>query len=305
MGVSALATFAAEVGAEGAVRCAGGRTQWDVGGQPEDAAREVTAPSGVVEHLPEEMTVRVAAGTTMRELQSEVARGGQRVLLPEPGPAATVGGVLAVGRADVRRLGWGPVRDHLLEARFVSAEGRLVKTGGPTVKNVSGFDLGCLLVGSLGTLGAIAEVVLRTYPEPQATGWWCGPLDPWSVRARVHRPASVLWDGTTTWVLLEGRAVDVAASGNALRAAGCEGAGGPPPLPPHRWSVDPATLREGDPSRFGDAWVAEVGVGVVHGSSPSPPRPVPPELAALHRRVKARFDPTGRMNPGRDPLRVA
>ena len=73
---------------------------------------------------------------------------------------------LAVGHSGIRRLGWGPVRDTVLEVRYVSADGRLIKGGGPTVKNVSGYDLPRLFVGSLGTLGIIAEVVLRTRPVP-------------------------------------------------------------------------------------------------------------------------------------------
>src|SRR5207237_3236629 len=99
---------------------------------------------------------------------------GQCVALP-PHEGATVGGVLAVGRSGLRRLRFGPVRDTLLEARYVSAEGRLVKAGGPTVKNVSGFDLCRLLVGSLGTLGLLGAVVLRCRPRPAASRSPVGP----------------------------------------------------------------------------------------------------------------------------------
>src|SRR4029077_12080729 len=119
---------------------------------------------------------------------------------------ATVGGVLAVGRSGIRRLGYGPVRDTLLEARYVSAEGRRVKAGGPVVKNVSGFDLCRLLVGSLGTLGLLAQVVLRCRPLPAVSRWLAGGADPFDLLGRLYRPSSILWDGTTTWVLLEGHA---------------------------------------------------------------------------------------------------
>src|SRR5206468_8580471 len=136
------------------------------GGPPSPEVREVRAPAGVASFEPAEMTVRCGAGTTVAELDAALAEHGQCVALPD-WDGGTVGGVLAVGRSGVRRLGYGPVRDALLEARFVSAEGRLVKAGGPTVKNVSGFDLCRLLVGSLGTLGLIGEVVLRTRPLPE------------------------------------------------------------------------------------------------------------------------------------------
>jgi glycolate oxidase FAD binding subunit len=192
------------------------------------------------------------------------------------------------------------VRDTVLEVRYVGADGAVVKAGGPTVKNVSGFDLCRLLVGSLGTLGLLAEVVLRTRPLPPAELWLAGPADPFELVARLHRPAAVLWDGATTWVLLDGHAADVAAQ---ARLTGLAEAGGPPDLPPHRWSLRPAELASVPGS--GGRFVAEVGVGIVHCDALAPPRPAEPAVVELHRRVKARFDPTGRLAPGRDPLAAA
>jgi glycolate oxidase FAD binding subunit len=75
---------------------------------------------------------------------------------------------------------------------------------------------------------------------------------------------------------------------------------GLPALPPHRWSVDPAALV--DVVAAMDSFVAEVGVGVVHASTPQPARPVDPVVRRLNEQVKARFDPTGRLNPGRTVL---
>ena len=298
----ALEAFAEAVGVEGAVTVVGGRTQWDVGGASADGARAVVAPSGVVEHVPAEMTVRVGAGTAVEALDEALAAAGQTVALPA-WPGATVGGVLAVGRSGLRRLGWGPVRDTLLEARYESAEGRLVKAGGPTVKNVSGYDLCRLLVGSLGTLGLLGEVVLRTRPLPSCSRWFTGSADPFLLRGRLYRPSAILWDGRTTWVLLEGHTVDVEAEAAVLADHGLSAADGPPVLPPHRGSVTPARV-----AALEGAFVAEVGVGTVHRPRPGPASevpPVPPAVAALCRRVKHGFDPAGRLNPGRDPLVVA
>lgn len=293
----ALASFAAEVGAEGPVAVEGGRTAWDVGGPPAGGVRLVSAPVGVVEHVPAEMTVRVGAGTAVTALHDVLADAGQTTLLPD-GPGATVGGALAVGQDGIGRLGRGRLRDALLEARYVSAEGRLVKAGGPTVKNVSGYDLCRLVVGSLGTLGLLGEVVLRTRPVPPSSRWFAGPADPSAVRARLHRPAAVLWDGATSWVWLEGHGVDVEAEGRVLAELGIEPVEGPPPLPAHRHAGGDATPADG--ARY----VAEVGTGVVHRDDP-PVVPEPPgPVAALHRRVKQALDPAGRLNPGRDPLRV-
>ena len=300
-----LAAFAAEVGGSGAgpVVAVGGRTQWDVGGpirgEGAVAVREVRAPAGVVAVHAADMTVRVRAGTLVADLDAALAEVGQTVALPA-WPGATVGGVLAVGHSGIRHLGWGPVRDAVLEVRYVSDAGAVVTAGGPTVKNVSGFDLCRLLVGSLGTLGLLAEVVLRTSPLPAAERWVAGEADAVAVVNRLHRPASVLWDGTTTWALLDGHPADVEAES---RASGLPDATGPPPdLPPHRWSLPPAELRTlvgpGGPERF----VAQIGVGVVHADRPQPPREVAPEVVRLHRRIKDLFDPPGRLAPGRDPL---
>ena len=295
-----LNVFAKDVGGvdDGPVTCVGGRTQWDVGGAVDAGAREVRAPEGVVEFEPAEMIVRVRAGTAVAELDAALAERGQQVALDPADPLrATVGGVLAVGRSGLRRLRYGPVRDTVLEVRTVMAHGRLVKAGGPVVKNVSGFDLGRLLVGSLGTLGFLAEVVLRCSPTPPVAQWYRSAegADPFAARDRLFRPSSLLWDGTSTWVLLEGHAADVRAEREALGAGWTE-AEGPPALPTGgRRSVRPSELRD----LQGSSFVAEVGVGTIHVGGPVPAAHVDPSTSELHRRVKATFDPTGRMNPGR------
>jgi glycolate oxidase FAD binding subunit len=298
-----LAAFAAEVGPPeaGPVTCAGGRTDWEVGGRPDPSAREVRAPTGIVAHTPAEMVVRCRAGTPVEELAAALAERGQRVALPVR-PGATVGGVLAVGRSAITRLGHGPVRDAVLEVRYVSAAGRLVKAGGPVVKNVSGYDLCRLMVGSLGTLGFIAEVVLRCWPLPAAAQWFVGTgADPFAVQADLWRPAAVLWDGTTTWVLLEGHPADVAEQARLLGPTFAEAAG-PPQIPAGgRLSLRPAALRGLDPGAWG-GWLAEVGVGVVHTAGPAPAPAVDAGVAALCERVKRAFDPAGRLNPGRRVL---
>jgi len=295
--VNGLTAFADEVGADGPVVAVGGRTQFDVGGAVDATAREVRAPTGIVEHVAAEMTVRVRAGTTVTELDDALSVHGQCVALPS-WEAATVGGVLAVGHSGLRRLGWGPVRDTVLEVRYVSAEGRVVKGGGPTVKNVSGYDLPRLFVGSLGTLGMIGEVVLRTRPLPTFEQWFtCESADPFALVRSLYRVTSVLWDGHTSWVLLEGHPSDVEqqAGGAGLRAID---RGDLPALPKHRWSLTPSALRS-LPDDGQGPFVAEVGVGVVHRELPQPARAVDPTIAAVSARVKAAFDPTGRLAPGR------
>jgi glycolate oxidase FAD binding subunit len=296
-----VAAFAADVGGvdAGPVVAVGGRSAFDVGGGPDGAARAVRAPVGVVDHQPEEMTVRVLAGTTVEQLDAVLARAGQTVAVPARTDAATVGGALAVGRSGLRRLGWGPVRDAVLEVTAVLADGRVVKGGGPTVKNVTGYDLCRLLVGSLGTLALLAEVVLRTRPVPACERWFVVPGGPAAWRD-LHRPAAVRWDGTTTWALLDGHPGDVAAQADRFGLQEVEDGPSVAGLK-HRWSVPVADLA-GLPSDGHGPFVAELGVGIVHRAVVAPVRPVAAPVAAVHERLKASFDPTGRLAPGRRVL---
>ena len=286
-----LTEFAEEIGADGPITIAGLATR----GGPVDGVRPVMAPVGIDRFTPDEMTVECGAGTTMEELDGALAAAGQTVAIP---PTGTVGGALAVGHSSVRRLGYGPVRDTLLQAHYVSAAGEIVKAGGPTVKNVSGFDLCRLLVGSCGTLGFLGDVILRTRPIAAYEQWFTSADDPDALLRSLYRPVSILWDGDLAWILLCGHPDDVAEQADAHGLA----PGDPPPTLPSggRWSVPPREIR----SLVGSGrFVAEVGVGIVHHARPAPERPVDPAVAELHRRLKVRFDPAGRLNPGVDVLR--
>lgn len=279
--------FAAAVGADGPVSISGLGTR----GGGVQGVRTVTAPSGIEWIEPEEMTIGCGAATPVDEIDEALRAHRQRVAVP---PGGTIGGALAVGQSGLRRLGYGPCRDVALQMQYVSAAGKVVKAGGPTVKNVSGFDMCRLLVGSRGTLGFIGDVILRTRPIPRFEQWYAGDGDPWMIREGLYRPISVLWDGARTWVLLEGERSDVE---QQARAVGLTEAAGPPGLPDGgRWSVPPAELPELRAEPVG-SFLAEIGVGIVHHSRPAPERPTDPSIAELHDRIRRRFDPTGRLNP--------
>jgi glycolate oxidase FAD binding subunit len=208
-------------------------------------------------------------------------------------------------RSGARRLRYGPVRDSVLEARFVTAEGKLVKAGGPVVKNVTGYDLCRLLVGSLGTLGLLGEVVLRCYPVPAASQWFeAVGVDPFDLYHRLYRPSAIVWDGRSVWVLLEGHPADVAAQVADTLGPGFTQAQQPPRLPAgRRLSVPPGQLARLAPD-LPAGWMAEVGVGTVHteesgGAGGVQGRSPDRRAEALQAAVKTRFDPTGRLNPGR------
>jgi FAD/FMN-containing dehydrogenase len=293
-----LAAFAEEIGADGPIAIEGKRTRWDIGGALHDSTRVLRAPAGVVEYVPEEMTVTVRAGTPVNELQAVLAADGQRTGLPERG--GTVGGAIAVGHNDHRMLGRGAVRTSVLQVRYVSAEGRLVSGGGPTVKNVTGFDLPRLMAGSLGTLGCLAEFILRTNPVPAVSQWYCASdADPFLAYRAVLAPSAVLWDGAQTWAQLEGHGVDVASQAQALRAVGSFTEADAPAAPTgHRWSLRPSDLASIDGYETG-AYTAVVGVGTVFAEKAQPQRRIDPAIAIVAQRVKDQYDPLGRLNPGR------
>lgn len=285
MGVIDLQRFAEEVGGNEPVTIAGLGTR----GGPVEGVRCVSPPAGIEWIQPDEMIMCCGAGTPIDEVVAALSAHGQTVALPAGG---TVGGALAVGLSDHRRLGYGPVRDTLLQARYVSAAGHVVKAGGPTVKNVSGFDLCRLLVGSLGTLGFLGEVIVRTRPLPACSQWFtCVSDDPLQVFAQLYKPISVLWNGSSVFALLEGHPADVAEQAATSAMHACDG---PPTLPAgSRRSVIPAAAV----SQTGE-FVAEIGVGIVHHSQPSTREPVGEREAGLMAALKLEFDPTGRLNPG-------
>ena len=286
--------FSAEVGTSDPITVVGGRTQWNVGGVPDGSAREVAAPSGIWSHEPEEMTVRCGAGTPLSELSEQLARHGQMVPFDMP-PNATVGGVLSVGRSGIRRLSYVHIRDLALQIRHIDSDGKIVTSGGPTVKNVSGYDLCRLLVGSLGKLGCLAEVTLRCLPVPETTRWLTGPTDPFEVYARLYRPSSILWDGEQVWVCLEGVLSDVEAEASLLDLTEAEG---PPSIPSAgRISVEPKELK--NLSTDNANWIAEIGVGIIHSDKPSKAQQISRTNGSLMREIERRLDPNGRLNPGR------
>jgi glycolate oxidase FAD binding subunit len=283
----------------------------------------VRAPGGIVEWEPADMTVTVGAGTTFGELDAALATRGQEVALDPRSRDATIGGILACGLSGIRRLRYGPVRDHVLEVRFVTGDGQVVKGGGPTVKNVTGYDLPRLLVGSMGTLGVLQQVTLRCRPRPRVARWFA--VDDGSA---LYRPSARLWSGGREAVLLEGAPSDI-------DKLALDPLDEPPALPdgPHRGriSVEPPRVADVGSALNGDVrWCAELGVGTVHiaaddagglarartiarsyggwmlreagGAPDDDGYGVALPNRGVMRRIKDAFDPDGRLNPGRLPL---
>jgi glycolate oxidase FAD binding subunit len=136
-----------------------------------DLALVTSRLNRILEYEPADLTLTVQTGIAMGDLTSELKRNNQFLPLDSP-PDATLGGVLATGSFGAWRHAYGPARDWVLGVRVVHADGRVTKAGGRVVKNVAGYDMTKLYLGSLGTLGVTVEASLRVTPLPAVHETW-------------------------------------------------------------------------------------------------------------------------------------
>jgi glycolate oxidase FAD binding subunit len=137
--------------------------------EPADVEISTHGLCRVLQYEPNDLTISVEAGMRWRELQRLLAEQRQMVPLDPPfAEGATVGGVLAANSSGPRRRLYGTARDMVIGMRFATLQGKLVDTGGMVVKNVAGLDMAKLMIGSFGTLAAIAVANFKLVPMPQA-----------------------------------------------------------------------------------------------------------------------------------------
>jgi glycolate oxidase FAD binding subunit len=210
----------------GRVLLRGAATAADWAGCPKepDVVLNTTALTGVLAHNPADMTVEVRAGTPLRELNAVLAEHGQRVVLDAArvGLGATVGGLIATADSGPSALTYGSLRDLVIGATLVLADGTVARSGGHVIKNVAGYDLTKLVHGSHGTLALIAEVVIRLHPVPEASTTVrleCSLSDAEAaaeaVLASPLEPVALEWFGDALLARLEGGAA--ALDGRATR----------------------------------------------------------------------------------------
>ncbi|MEP6759059.1 MAG: FAD-binding protein [Actinomycetota bacterium] len=311
----------------------GGRTHMDKGNPSElDGELWTSGLDRAIAYDPAEMLCVVESGMRIYDLNRLLADGGQEWPVDAPGDA-TVGGVIAADIALPRQLRVGTLRDTVVEIEVVTGDGRRVRSGARTVKNVTGFDLHRLFTGSLGTLGVITQVALKVRPLPQSARTLVTPGGGLNLGRRVLEtvplPAAVLASSDHVYVRLEGWHEEVAEQASAL--------GGitsfhdedvfPPPLFPDAPVVAeaavvpsklPALLDGVDEYRavlgVGYAWIpcadasslaslreraGELGgiAPVVRGSGGLGDRAL--SAPEIQRRIKAAFDPAAILAPGR------
>jgi len=202
--------------------------------------------TGVIDHEPADLTVTVGAGMRIADVALALERAGQFLPLDPPHTAeATVGGVIAANSNGFWRARYGGVRDLLIGTRVALADGTVARAGGRVVKNVAGYDLDKLLVGSFGTLGVIVEATFKVLPVPPATDGLIAKFgrasDAFGAADAVVRGASrveacvVEWSEGAAWQL-------------AVRARGS--------LPTVKRAIDDArrevALRQGTPRMLAD-----------------------------------------------------
>lgn len=149
----------------------GGGSRLNLGGIPGqvDILLETNRMTRLIEHEAPDLTCQVEAGITLAALQAQLATKGQRVALDPPdAEQASLGGILASNASGPKRLRYGTARDVVIGLRVVQANGEIARSGGNVVKNVAGYDLNKLYIGSLGTLGIIVEANLKLQPLPVA-----------------------------------------------------------------------------------------------------------------------------------------
>jgi glycolate oxidase FAD binding subunit len=147
----------------------GGRTTLHLGVPPTrpGIALATGRLTQIIDYPAHDMTITVQAGCTIAQLQTILAGEKQRLPIDVPhADRATVGGILATNTSGPRRYGCGTLRDYVIGISVVNDEGHEVKAGGRVVKNVAGYDMCKLYVGSLGTLGIITQVTFKLRPLP-------------------------------------------------------------------------------------------------------------------------------------------
>ncbi|MGA8797883.1 MAG: FAD-binding oxidoreductase [Candidatus Cybelea sp.] len=185
------------------VSIVGGATLSGMGFPPErlDISLSTQRLSGIVANERADLTIAARAGTPIQNLTALLSTQGQFIPFDAPRPQyATVGGTLAAGWLGPRRHLYGRVRDYLIGSTIVLADGTIARAGGMVVKNVSGYDMSRLYVGSFGTLGVIVQANFKTVPLPKQARLFLARL-PERTRARAcaqlaavpMRPAAAFW----------------------------------------------------------------------------------------------------------------
>jgi glycolate oxidase FAD binding subunit len=317
------------------IRLGGNFTKDRTGGPLCPAAETISTAAlrRLLKYEPRDLTISVETGMPWAELERSLAEHGQMLPLdPAFGlgnPQATVGGVIAANQSGPLRRQYGTARDMVIGMTFVTLEGQEIRTGGNVVKNVAGLDMGKLMIGSFGTLAAIASVNFKVFPIPPASRTFvlefATAAEAFAERDRVLRgllpPAAidlVNWPAGFRLLIraMGTRAVvdrftrefphALAVDGDQQMSLWCEVRQFTPRFldahPGGKVAAIPVSLTEmrGLIENLNTPFIARAGSGVVyaHYTADAPPMPVRDD-AEMMRKVKRMFDPENLLNRGR------
>jgi len=273
------------------------------------SAVDLHSLAGVLEYRPEDMTVTMQTGIPLQTLQAELARRGQWLPI-DPPRAPTIDEVLNRNLSGPRRFGYATIREHLIGITAVLADGRIIHNGGKVVKNVAGFDLCKLFVGSQWSLGIVVEATFKLRPLPVRELFLSAQFDHISEAAKAIQrvlespltpvvldlfsdrlPACSLVLGLAgtveevEWQKAEATKLEISTPASLDYDANFWSAA----TPPKQSSVLPSRLAEELVSRQPENFVARAGNGILfYRGGLEPPKPSVP--ATLTRRLKEIFD---------------
>ncbi len=137
---------------------------------PSDLTISTSRLNRILQYEPRDLTISLEPGLPWAELKRALASNGQMIPLDPPHEdEATIGGIVAANISGPRRRVYGAARDMVIGMKFATLQGKLVQSGGMVVKNVAGLDMAKMIIGSFGTLAAIAVVNFKVHPIPPAT----------------------------------------------------------------------------------------------------------------------------------------
>lgn len=211
----------------------GTKLTWGAPPTRADVLLDLAGLDAVLDHQAGDLIVAAQAGARLSAVQEVAGSADQRLALDETVPGTSIGGLLATNTSGPGRVAVGSARDLLIGVTVVRADGVVAKAGGRVVKNVAGYDLGKLLIGSLGTLAVVVDATFRLHPRPAARTWVSAPAATPAEAQRltqavlhaqavpgaieVEWPRDAQGTGGVVSVLLEGREDGVAARAATVR----------------------------------------------------------------------------------------
>ena len=326
------------------LRIRGGGTKDFYGEASPGEVLDTRSYCGIVDYDPTELVLTARCGTPLAEIERTMQSEGQMLGFEPPhfGGGATFGGCLAAGLSGPRRPFAGSVRDFVLGVRLLDGQGRDLRFGGRVMKNVAGYDVSRLCVGTLGTLGVLLEASIKALPLPRTEATLCldmsqaeaiRMMNTWAGRplpisatchlqdrlfvrlsgavpaveaARDKLGGELVPDAERFWNDLREHRLDEFQSASPLWRVSIRPTTPPLTLPGTqivewngalRWivgDVDAAAVREAAVNAGGHATLFRA-----TGKVAQVFHPLPPAMHAVHKRLKAVFDPRGILNPGR------